>query len=441
MCDTIVATANVTASGVTLFGKNSDRDPNEAQHLVFFPAANHSSGSRVKCTYMEIPQVERTHAVLLSKPFWMWGAEMGVNEHAVVIGNEAVFTKIPYQKQGNVLTGMDLLRLALERAATAREAVAVITGLLAEYEQGGNCKFVGELYYHNSYLIADPHDAWVLETAGPHWAAKQVSGIYTISNGLTIGNQWDLASPNLITHAIEQGWCQSAADFDFARCYSNPLYTRFNDCRHRCGRTQFALQAQLGKITANTLMSALRDHGADERSPDKSLMGANVCMHASFGPIRISQTTGSMVAHLHPGHPAYFFTGTAAPCTGIFKPVWFDTPLPDMGPEPTGVFHAGTLFWQHELLHRTTLQNYPVYIQLYREDRDTLEREFVDEALQLAGQPAAERANLTMRCFTKAAAAEARWLERLQHAGQRQREGWFHRTAWNKFNRDAEIPL
>ena len=34
MCDTVVATPETTADGVTLFGKNSDREPNEAQHVV-----------------------------------------------------------------------------------------------------------------------------------------------------------------------------------------------------------------------------------------------------------------------------------------------------------------------------------------------------------------------------------------------------------------------
>ena len=129
MCDTLIATGSATADGVTVFGKNSDREPNEAHHVMRVPATDHPADSRVACTYITIPQVAHTHAVLLAKPFWIWGGEMGANEHGVVIGNEAVFTKVPYEKEGG-LTGMDELRLALERAASAREAVTVITTML-----------------------------------------------------------------------------------------------------------------------------------------------------------------------------------------------------------------------------------------------------------------------------------------------------------------------
>jgi len=136
MCDTIVATSEATSDGVVLFAKNSDREPNEAHHVISVPARDHSPDSHVSCTYIDIPQVKHTNALLLAKPFWIWGAEMGANEHGVTIGNEAVFTKEPYEK-GKSLTGMDLLRLALERAPTASDALHVITGLMAKYSHRG----------------------------------------------------------------------------------------------------------------------------------------------------------------------------------------------------------------------------------------------------------------------------------------------------------------
>ena len=145
MCDTLIATKLATTNNIAVFGKNSDRPPNEGQHIAYFPAAKYSAGSSLKCTYIEIPQVQKTHAVLLSKPFWMWGAEIGVNEHGLVIGNEAIFSKIPANKKPALL-GMDLLRAALERATNPREAVQVITDLLEKFGQGGNCTYGEELY-------------------------------------------------------------------------------------------------------------------------------------------------------------------------------------------------------------------------------------------------------------------------------------------------------
>ena len=65
----------------------------------------------IQCTYIEIPQCETTHAVILSKPAWMWGAEMGANNRGVAIGNEAVWTK--EGGEGDIeerLLGMDFVR-------------------------------------------------------------------------------------------------------------------------------------------------------------------------------------------------------------------------------------------------------------------------------------------------------------------------------------------
>ncbi len=251
MCDTMVVLPNSSADGALLFAKNSDREPNEAHHLLAVPAAEHAAGETVQCTYIAIPQVAHTHAVLLAKPFWIWGAEMGANEHGVVIGNEAVFTKLPYEKAPGLI-GMDFLRLALERAADAFAALQVITSLLETYGQSGNCGFQHPLYYHNSFLIADPRAAWILETGGRQWAARQVKDVGSISNAITIGRDYDLASADLVNLAVERGWCRQRDQFHFGKCYSDFIYTTFSAAASRQSCTSDALRAARGHLTRPT---------------------------------------------------------------------------------------------------------------------------------------------------------------------------------------------
>jgi len=361
---------------------------------------------------------------------------MGVNERGLAIGNEAVFTKEPYEKE-KALIGMDLLRLGLERASHAREAVEVITGLLAEYGQGGNCGFQHKLFYHNSFLMADPDEAWVFETAGRHWAAKKLDGVYTISNGITIGSDWDLASPNLVDNAIKKGWCKNREDFHFARCYSDFLYTTFSNCRKRRSKTIESLNAKKGDLTVHDFIATLRDHG--EVPPDRGITGSAVCMHAGFGPIRGSQTTGSMISFLHRDNPTHFFTGTAAPCTGIFKPLWVDAKLPDTGPVPSGTYDDTTLYWRHELLHRRVLRDFSVSLTSYQSERDKLKSEFIKEGLRNAAEPPETRTLVSKRCFAEAEKAEKNWLEKVSQSPGKAKLPLLYKTAWKGFNKKAKM--
>ena len=89
--------------------KSSQEKVGAPQIIDWQPAREHPPGSFVTCTHLRIPQARRTHAVMMSRPSWMWGAEMATNEHGVTIGNEAVFTQHRVPRLG--LTGMDLLRL------------------------------------------------------------------------------------------------------------------------------------------------------------------------------------------------------------------------------------------------------------------------------------------------------------------------------------------
>lgn len=438
MCDTFVVLGNSTADGSVIFGKNSDREANEAQVVVTIPAAEYPAGSRLKCTYIDIPQVLHTHAVILSKPFWMWGAEMGSNEHGVTIGNEALFTKVGQEEKPGLI-GMDLLRLGLERSTSAQEALAVITHLLEQYGQSGNCGLTHKFFYQNSFLIADLSEAWVLETAGRNWAAERVRDVRSISNAITIGNRWDLASADLINYAVERGWCNRREEFDFARCYSEPVFTRFGRAENRKKCTTASLRSRIPHVTVQDAMSTLRTHEKAKAaySPDGSIFDQQVCMHAGFGPVRNSQTVGSLVAHLTVGvEPTYWVTATAAPCTSVFKPVWISTGVPSTGADPTSKMDPDALWWQHEKLHRSVLRDYPHRIELFRKDRDLLEGLF----LNAVKNPKTNRRVLSEQCFEQASYKEFEWLEKVRTSKPKSGSILF-RLAWAAFNRNAKIQV
>ena len=124
MCDTMWRQFETSS----VFAKNSDRSCNEPNLSVFLRGGK-THEREVKCTYISIPQAEYVYSVLLVKPSWTWGAEMGVNEWGVSIGNEALFTK-GSDKKTERLIGMDIVRLALERSKTAKEAVDVVKYLI-----------------------------------------------------------------------------------------------------------------------------------------------------------------------------------------------------------------------------------------------------------------------------------------------------------------------
>ncbi len=447
MCNNVVALGDATADGTVIFGKNSDRETNEAHDLMFIPRTSHPKGCMTRCTYIEIPQVKETFAVLLAKPDWSWGAEMAANEHGLVIGNAAVFTKGPYER-GPGLIGVDFLRLAAERAITARAAIDVITSLLETYGQGGNDGFLGNAYYHNSFLIADPGDAWVLETAGRQWAARQVKDVYATSNTLTIEREWDLASPGLIDYAIERGWCKSRGDFNFKECYAGfgfypgYLFTLFSKADAREHRLNELLHKHKGNITVKTIMNILRDHGPDASpvwSPGPGLFENTVCMHAGFGIVRGSQTAGSLVSHLQPAQQTHWVTGSAAPCTAIFKPVWLDAGLPDIGPSPSGRYNHTSLWWRHEALHRAVLRDYATRITVFQQERDELEDQFIAGAANMALQSMAERSAFSRQAFTTADTATSRWIDALHKTPIRKPAPYLYRHAWRKFNARAKF--
>ena len=387
MCDIIVR----VDPGRVLFAKNSDREPDEPQVLEWHPRRSGLAGE-VRCTHISVPQVDRTHALVLSRPVWMWGGEMGINEHGVVIGNEAVFTKNTVPRDAR-LTGMDLLRLALERAVSAREAVEVITSLNARDGQGGRCGYEQRyLRYFSSFMIADPVEAFVLETSGSDTALEPVHGARSISNGLSIA--------------------------DFAASHGDKLRTAVSGCRHRRRRTT----ASATRVTsAADLVQALRDHG-DSRWPVYDWYRGAMCapcMHAG-GILVGSQTTASLIVELADGAARCWATATSTPCLSVFKPFTIAAPL-DIGPTP-GLEPDTSLWWTHERLVRRVMRN-PERLAAFLDERDRLEA----RALAADAEPQAiwnEARTATLRWLTEAESRSASpdtrpWIVRRYWARQR----------------------
>jgi len=393
--------------GPVWFAKNSDREPTEAQFLECH------DGSARGAAPKGLPGTSGSARLLLSRPAWIWGCEMGVNQHGLAIGNEAVFTRLPVPKTG--YTGMDFQRVALTTCRTAADALEQLIELTEGFTQGGPMGHRHRSFrYHNSFLIADPRSAWVFETAGQYWAAKRVRGVATISNALTIETDFDRVHGGAYELARKRGWSKSAGSFSFAGAFSDPFMSFMSGApvRRACtGRSLSGLQ----EPSARDLILALSDHGGLE--PGKGLRSESPCAHASWLPTRTSaQTTSSLITRLDGAGPTVWATGTSSPCLSVFKPVPFD---PDLLP-PRAVadarFDARELWWAHERLHRACLESYHDRRVRFADDREHLQdaclqpaadpkqcwrdhRTYIDHWLEAARQVKAPRAPVPSRLF------------------------------------------
>lgn len=417
MCDTVFVDGLSSRRGHAFFAKNSDREPDEAQCVELLSGRRPEAGSRVRTTYLTLPEVAATHRVLLCRPFWMWGAEMGVNEHGVAIGNEAVFTRAPAESPA--LLGMDLVRLGLERAASAEAALDVITSLLEEHGQGGAAGYRNRRFrYDSSFIIADAGSGWVLETAGRAWVAKRVHGVRAISNSLTLRDDWDRASPGLSARARDWGLAPGRGKLDFARTFAKPLLARAANAPGRRACLEGALAARSSEVELEDVLAALRSHGRLDR-PDRATraLRATVCAHAGPLPTRASsQTTGSLVVELGAEALAWV-TGTSAPCLSVFRPLW---PAGDEALRtrtPSARFDPAVTWWRHEVMHRLALGQLTGTLARLGQERDAVERRFA-MAAWAAGSEAARRESIRHADGEAREFAEV-WTSRLAEAPAR----------------------
>jgi dipeptidase len=391
MCDCLAAVAAETRIGSTLFAKNSDRSEHECQPFVQQPAAFHAPGSGVKCTHVEIPQVAETYAVMGHSPWWVWGFEHGVNEHAVAIGNETVFSKEPLEEQPGLI-GMDLVRLGLERGRSAREALELMATLVETHGQGGAAFGPDKAGYHNGFLIADPDEAWVLQTSNRRWAARRVQR-GAISNHLSLGSDWEIASRDLESFARAQGWWGGGGRLDVAAAYRNPgVPGRISEGRLR--RSRALLDAAQGRLDVATMQSILRDHlaGGPVRLPGASVEDEayfTLCMHSE----PIGTTTASIVAPLPAERRAPWpvWISFATPCTGVFLPVYLDGRIPPALARGGAEADAASAWWAFKVLQDAAAADFPRHTPWLRDAWKGFEARVEAERLAVETDAAAAR--------------------------------------------------
>jgi secernin len=406
MCDLMVAMPDATKSGNVIFGKNSDRPARECQVLHYSPGSKKEIQQQIDCSYITLSDAEETLSVFGCRPYWCWGYETGMNEAGVVGGNAATYTRsfwLPENREKPGLTGMDLLRLGLERGNTAEKAVDIITQFLEEYGQWGSAvrgKDHENGSYENSFLIADSNEAWVLETTGKRWIAGKIThGIRSISNEPTIRNNGTKSSKDIEQFALDNGWWnKSNDDFDFAYVYGDHEHYSRQVSHIRLQRSSQLLRQNIGEINIQTIMSILRDHYEDTflNGPQFHPFQPDfltLCMHDSPAKFTWGNTATSVVVELDKDQdaPTPFWLSYLPPCSNVYMPLFLNGQIPEMitntgkvkmnvcRPEeaPKDEFDSNSLWWRLNRILEEIAKDPHKRQNEVRKKFDTLENEFI----------------------------------------------------------------
>jgi len=219
-CSNFMVTKGASADGSVMITYTCDAEFHP--HLAYTPAADYEPGDSLAIKTWggkirgKVAQVPHTYAVVDL-----------MNEHQLAISETTFGGREELRNPDGLLHYWDLMSLALQRVKTAREAVEVMTGLVADYGYRGP----GE-----SFSIGDPHEVWYMEMIGPGsegegaiWVALRVPDGFVCghANKARIGEfplndpENCLYSDNVISFAVEEGYYdpESGKPFSFCEAY------------------------------------------------------------------------------------------------------------------------------------------------------------------------------------------------------------------------------
>ena len=221
-CTNLIVGKNASADGSTIVSYSADSYGMFGE-LYHYPAGVHKKGTMIDVyewdsgKYLgKIEQARQTYNVIGN-----------MNEFQLTIAETTFGGRPELVDTLGIIDYGSLIYLALQRSRTAREAIKVMTDLVAEYG-----------YYSGgeSFTIADPNEIWIMEMIGKGpgvrgavWVAVRVPDdcISAHANQSRI-HQFDMDdkqnciySPDVVSFAREKGYFSGVnKDFSFANAYA-----------------------------------------------------------------------------------------------------------------------------------------------------------------------------------------------------------------------------
>ena len=177
----------------------------------------------------EIPEAEKTYATIGN-----------MNEHSLIIAETTYGGRNELGDANGIMDYGSLIYIALQRAKTAREAIAVISQLAADYGYASS----GE-----SFSIADRNEAWIMELIGKGkfgkgivWVARRIPDGYVSGHAnqarITTFPKNDpencLYSEDVVSFARERGYFNGTDDeFSFCDAYAPLDFSAMRGCEAR----------------------------------------------------------------------------------------------------------------------------------------------------------------------------------------------------------------
>jgi len=233
-CSSFLVTKGASADGSVMITYNCDGE--FLAHLEYIPAQDHKADEYIEFKGRDgklrgkIKQIPHTYAVVDL-----------MNEFQVAIGETTFGGRRELRNPDGLLHYFTLMKLALQRTKTAREAIKVMANLVDQY---------GYVSTGETFSIADPNEAWIMEMIGPgpgghgaEWVALRVPDGYICAhaNMSRIGEfplndpENCLYSKNVISFAAEKGYYdpKSGKPFSYRYAYGPPDPASLRGCATR----------------------------------------------------------------------------------------------------------------------------------------------------------------------------------------------------------------